>query len=192
MMPDKTIMGWARWAYHSWHYFNNETYSVCKRCSHPHEIFKPTDESPAPYINDACGWCKKVLDETIVKTLQTKPPLTIRDKFANADITYNYDLLLKLTRDIPYGLELGEKKEVIPKELRETVEKRDNCTCQLCHLKDTYGNPGWDIPGKLAIHHIIPNGLAVEENLITLCKNCHNVVHLLLYITKKWRYVPMR
>lgn len=104
----------------------------------------------------------------------------------------NYDILLQLTQDVPNGLDRKQKKEKIEKKIREKVVERDGSACQMCGLVDRYGNPGWDIPGKLAIHHIIPNGPADPDNLITLCKYCHSAVHSLLYADGKWRYVPVR
>jgi len=48
-------------------------------------------------------------------------------------------------------------------ELREQIRKRDNYTCQLCHKK---GN---------TVHHIDYNKQnCKEDNLITLCRRCHN------------------
>ena len=105
---------------------------------------------------------------------------------------YNFDLLMKMTRDIPDGLDRSVSKEGVSKALREQLVTRDNLTCQICGLQDQYGNPGWDVPGKLAVHHIIPNGPATLDNTITLCRYCHNAVHAILYASGKWRYVPMR
>lgn len=77
--------------------------------------------------------------------------------------------------------------------MRKTISERDKYICQLCNHEDKkngYGNPQWNIPGSLHIHHIIPNGAATEDNLITLCEKCHKVVHLLLYLDGKWRWIP--
>jgi 5-methylcytosine-specific restriction endonuclease McrA len=106
-----------------------------------------------------------------------------------------YEILLKITRDVPEGLkiiakETGRKAEQIPKNMREIITIRDNLTCQVCGKKDDYGNKHWDIPGDLNIHHIIPNGSATEENLITLCKHCHTIVHHLLFVSGKWFWIP--
>lgn len=106
--------------------------------------------------------------------------------------TFNWDKIRELVEIVPAGLDLSQKKGKISKKIRRELVKRDNLTCQCCGLQDKYGNPGFDIPGKLAVHHIIPNGEATLENCITLCKYCHNVIHLILYILKKWRYVPMK
>ena len=105
---------------------------------------------------------------------------------------FNWEKIKELVERVPFGLELSQPKGVITKAVRQELTQRDALTCQCCGLQDNYGNPGFAIPGKLAVHHIIPNGAATLENLITLCKYCHNVVHLILYILRKWRYVPMR
>lgn len=103
----------------------------------------------------------------------------------------NMDLIIQLV-SIPDNLDRKIKKEMVTPNTRAQVTSRDNLTCQICGLKHKYGNPGWDISGKLAIHHKIPNGTAELDNLITLCKYCHTAVHLILYSSGKWRYVPMR
>ncbi len=105
----------------------------------------------------------------------------------------DYDLILRLIDiNIPDNLDRSVKKEPVTKELRMKIVERDNKSCCICGLKGEYGNPGFDIPGKLAIHHIIPNGKATLENTITLCRYCHNAIHALLYASGKWRYVTMR
>lgn len=53
---------------------------------------------------------------------------------------------------------------------REAVLNRDNYTCQKCGAKNT----------KLEVHHIIfrsQGGTDDENNLITLCENCHSRLH---------------
>jgi len=102
----------------------------------------------------------------------------------------DYDLFLELVK-IPDNLDRRIKKEKISKERRIKLGERDNKSCRVCGLQGEYGNPGFDIPGKLAIHHIIPNGNGTLDNTITLCRYCHNAVHALLYASGKWRYVPM-
>ncbi len=103
---------------------------------------------------------------------------------------FDWDLLMRLTKEIPENLNRGAKKELIGKEIRRHVYLRDKKTCQICRKKGEYGNPQYGIAGILSIHHIIPNGVGELNTLITLCEKCHAVVHLLLYIEGKWRYVP--
>lgn len=100
------------------------------------------------------------------------------------------ELLIKLV-DIPDNLDRKQKKTVISKATRQLVTERDSNTCQLCGLKGNYGNPNYDIKGKLTIHHIIPNGTVELDNLVTLCKYCHGAIHILLYSSGKWKYVPL-
>jgi 5-methylcytosine-specific restriction endonuclease McrA len=103
----------------------------------------------------------------------------------------NYDTLLKITREVPDGLKVnGRKPEPITPGVRQTITERDCLTCQICDVKGQYGNKHWGIEGNLNIHHIIPNGPATEDNLITLCKYCHTIVHHILYVSGKWYWVP--
>ena len=67
----------------------------------------------------------------------------------------------------PYGLEFND-------ELKEKIRQRDNYRCQECfrHQDELYTKSG--IKYKLAIHHIDYNkNNNNENNLISLCKNCH-------------------
>ena len=53
---------------------------------------------------------------------------------------------------------------------REAVLNRDNYTCQVCGKKNT----------RLEVHHIVyrsQGGTDDENNLITLCEDCHDKVH---------------
>ena len=53
---------------------------------------------------------------------------------------------------------------------KEAIRNRDNYTCQCCGKKNI----------RLEVHHIIyrsNSGTNDENNLITLCENCHNNVH---------------
>ena len=53
---------------------------------------------------------------------------------------------------------------------REAILHRDNYTCQVCGKKHV----------RLEVHHVIPRskgGTDDENNLITLCEDCHEAVH---------------
>lgn len=69
---------------------------------------------------------------------------------------------------------------------REAILNRDNYTCQCCGKKHTL----------LEVHHIIwrsKGGSDDEDNLITLCHDCHSRVHEgLLVINKKPRRVNLK
>ena len=93
---------------------------------------------------------------------------------------YNFELLIRLTWDIPDRLPHTDTATV-PKETRNAALERDEFTCQLCGVK----NPG---RRQLFLHHIIPSGSAVLENLISLCCHCHSAVHNILHALGKWTY----
>ena len=69
---------------------------------------------------------------------------------------------------------------------------RDKFTCQDCGEFHAYKNScGVYIPiddGELEVHHIVPvfqGGGHHQENLVTLCKQCHRDRHLLLKEVKE-------
>lgn len=104
---------------------------------------------------------------------------------------FNLELFLNITRDLP-DFDKKEEKEIISKEVRLFINNRDGCACKLCGVEGMFGYERYGISGDLAIHHIIPNGNATPENLITLCKSCHQLVHLMLYKLGKWKWVLFR
>ncbi len=77
----------------------------------------------------------------------------------------------------PRGFERGTSREVQP-ELRKMVLERDNWTCQRCgKSKDDYPEL------ELHCHHIFPINedpirSADIDNCITLCKECHEWIHM--------------
>jgi len=50
--------------------------------------------------------------------------------------------------------------------MKRRVFERDNYECQDCGLKI-----------DLDCHHLDPKGLTVDENLVSLCPNCHRLRH---------------
>ncbi len=84
----------------------------------------------------------------------------------------------RLVNKIPW-CDPEKEKEPLDKEIKEKIIQRDNHKCPLCK-----GNSNDD---GLAVHHIIPNGPATEENLMLLCNFCHDKIHL--FLSKKgYRY----
>ena len=53
----------------------------------------------------------------------------------------------------------------ISKEVREAVEKRDNHCCIFC------GSP--ESRGEAHFVNRSQGGLGIEENIVTVCRNCH-------------------
>ena len=65
---------------------------------------------------------------------------------------------------------LPYKKQPIPRELRESVLRRDDFTCQACGLRDPRAR-------HLAADHIYPEskgGATTMENLQCLCRWCNS------------------
>ncbi len=71
---------------------------------------------------------------------------------------------------------VGERHPLDP-QLRQTVLIRDDFTCKCCGLKMI----GVRL-GLIAVHHKIPvhvGGKDTEQNLTTLCVNCHVILHIM-------------
>lgn len=92
-----------------------------------------------------------------------------RSKKARLEL-FGFDLnvLDMLLNHVPIYVE--GKKEPYSTEMRDYIYERDNYECRLCYSS-------WN---GFHCHHIIPNGSASEDNLITLCLKCHEIVHRLL------------
>ena len=84
---------------------------------------------------------------------------------------YGFDLNLLdcLLNHVPW-YEEGKTKESFSIEMRDYIYARDNYMCHLCHSS-------WN---GLICHHIHPQGNITEDNLITLCLKCHEIIHRLL------------
>lgn len=71
----------------------------------------------------------------------------------------NFDIFVEY-RSNPYPTEWND-------ELREKIRNRDNNCCQLCSSAE-----------KLEVHHIdYIKSNCNENNLVTLCRKCHNITH---------------
>lgn len=82
---------------------------------------------------------------------------------------FDLSLIDKLLNSVPwYNPEIT--KEVFTIEMRDLIYERDDNECRLCHSF-------WN---GLICHHIEPQGKATEDNLITLCLKCHEIIHRLL------------
>lgn len=66
-------------------------------------------------------------------------------------------------------------RKPLDKELRQGVLMRDEFKCKCCGVGGTEA-----YLGILAVHHIIPvylNGPDIKDNLVSLCVNCHVMLH---------------
>lgn len=95
---------------------------------------------------------------------------------------------------IPYGaMNSSRKKETLQPKDRLHFETRDKGVCYLCGSVYKYGSCNVyaysDTNYKLShLHHVIPNGNVTDENIITLCTHCHQMVHQAMYVAGKWKY----
>jgi len=87
----------------------------------------------------------------------------------------NWDLLRKLVEEAD---SVGSD-EPVPRSIRNYVLWRDNYTCAICGRKVKSPH----------VHHINPGKPGTPENLVTLCRCCHQVVHCLLYVLGKHKFV---
>jgi hypothetical protein len=96
-------------------------------------------------------------------------------------MSFDYDLLLSLTREVPRVRDHSHANESVPDQVRDQVIARDGGACRLCRFtSDRFGTwSGWN-PDQLGVHHVLPGGPATPENLVSLCTRCHKLVHHIL------------
>jgi 5-methylcytosine-specific restriction endonuclease McrA len=105
----------------------------------------------------------------------------------------NWRKLEELTYMIPDNLNKKQKRKNLQPIDRLHFEKRDMGLCYLCGSTYHYGSCNQysmaERSNKLSqLHHRTPNGDLSENNMVTLCIPCHQLVHLMLYSMGKWRY----
>ncbi|RLG44141.1 MAG: hypothetical protein DRN81_05210 [Thermoproteota archaeon] len=97
-------------------------------------------------------------------------------------MSFNYERLMFLTKDVPHGLMASnKKKEEVNNETRARILKKWDYRCYLCNREK-----------HCIIHHRIPNGDASDENLYPLCEHCHKLVHTILWLDGKWMFQGYR
>jgi len=87
----------------------------------------------------------------------------------------NWELLKRLVEEA----ESVGSDPPIPRKVREEVINRDGHKCAICgrRVKSPH------------VHHINPGKPSTPDNLITLCRSCHQAVHCLLYSAGKHKFV---
>jgi len=91
----------------------------------------------------------------------------------------DWELLRHLVDSAPDNYDKGKKKKGILD--RQRIIDRDK-VCKLCGKENSYDREG---RSRLHIHHIDPKGDSTDDNLILLCKYCHQTVHCLLFVSDK-------
>jgi 5-methylcytosine-specific restriction endonuclease McrA len=87
----------------------------------------------------------------------------------------------------------NQTKETLNPSDRLKFETRDGGVCYICGSVYHYGScnmySGLYGTCKLShLHHIIPNGTVNDNNIVTLCTHCHQMVHQAMYISGVWKY----
>jgi len=113
----------------------------------------------------------------------------------NKSRCFNWSQLQSLVDRVPDKIDTSIKKGNLDDRDRLHFEKRDKGVCYICNQINYYGSHNPYLYGKeyasvgvSHLHHIIPNGGATDENIVTLCTHCHQIVHQILYLCGKWRY----
>jgi hypothetical protein len=111
------------------------------------------------------------------------------------DRCFDWDRLKRFVDIVPKNLDKSNTKVALNTKDRLHFEKRDKGICAICFQVNHYGSNNhfsmytYSGGGLSHLHHVIPNGGVSDNNIITLCTHCHQVVHQLLYLQGKWRYV---
>ena len=105
----------------------------------------------------------------------------------------DWDKFKRLVEGIPDNLDKTKTKKALQPNDRLHFEMRDKGLCYLCGSTFHYGSCNvYAYTGtnyKLShLHHVIPNGDISDENIITLCTHCHQMVHQASFIAGKWKY----
>jgi hypothetical protein len=103
---------------------------------------------------------------------------TIKEKPSNNLNWKKFEYLIDI---VPNNLNKSIKKTSLQPADMLHFEKRDGCNCYLCGTISRYTQ----------FHHIRPNGGVSDDNIVTLCLNCHKLVHLALYKSGKWKYIHL-
>tara|TARA_B100000902_G_scaffold247617_1_gene234310 strand:+ start:2049 stop:2375 length:327 start_codon:yes stop_codon:yes gene_type:complete len=78
----------------------------------------------------------------------------------------------------PNKLRSGKSRRFVDPAFKDKIRRRDNYECRICFAKAS------EFKYALQVHHIRPvsiGGRDRENNLITLCENCHLEVHEDIY-----------
>lgn len=97
----------------------------------------------------------------------------------------NWEILRQLVDSAPDKYDRNETKKYISPKMKKKIWERDK-VCKICGRIDKDDSVGNSI---LHMHHINPKGESTDDNLVLLCKHCHQAVHCLLFALKKCCFV---
>ena len=106
----------------------------------------------------------------------------------------DWKVLDELMQVVPYECwKSGHKKQNLTLADHLHFETRDKGCCKMCGRIAPYGSNNIYSQYKYTscysqLHHVIPNEKISDANVVTLCIHCHQIIHLLLYVDRRWRY----
>jgi 5-methylcytosine-specific restriction endonuclease McrA len=112
----------------------------------------------------------------------------------NKNRMFDWTRLKYIVESVPLDLDRSSTKKTFQPKDRLHFESKHRGVCWICGQVNHYGSnnkyscytyTGYSVSH---LHHIIPNGDISDDNIITLCVHCHQLVHHLLYMTGRWRY----
>lgn len=98
---------------------------------------------------------------------------------------FDWEYLKYLVDVFHSDIDKSKKKKRVSNETKIRIRQRDNYKCRICGKEDKLGCDGVSI---LHTHHITPNKNS-DDDLVTLCKYCHQTVHCILCVIGKGRCV---
>lgn len=140
-----------------------------------------------PYYTERKRLGVKIID---YEALRLTNAMKIKEKI-NHDL--NWNAFRKLVEIDINSIDYTKKKSVLQPKDRLHFEVRDRGLCFICGSIYYYGSCNvyayTQSNYKMShLNHIIPNGDTTDENIVTLCTHCHQMVHQALFVAGNWRY----
>lgn len=170
---------------------------ICNQKKRPSQFYR--DRNARNGYSEICMGChKKTLvrpagyksNEDMIRQLRSNNDELITEKREFGIDWGRFKNLVEVY--IPKNTKNYSKETLQPKD-RLKFEVRDKGICYICDSKFHYGScnvySGLNRTYKLShLHHIIPNGDVSDDNIVTLCTHCHQLVHQAMYIAGTWKY----
>ena len=134
--------------------------------------FGDTVEGAEEVAGDVTEGSEQLTDQDVLELLEMADSLDEDSEVSSDD----FSDMSTPDSDFVDQQKVGERHPLDPA-LRQAVLARDDFTCRCCGMKMIGARLG-----LIAVHHIIPvhcSGKDELKNLVTLCSNCHILLHVL-------------
>lgn len=134
--------------------------------------FGDTVEGAEEVAGDVTEGSEQLTDQDVLELLEMADSLDDDSEVSSDD----FSDMSTPDSDFVDQQKVGERHPLDPA-LRQAVLARDDFTCRCCGMKMIGARLG-----LIAVHHIIPvhcSGKDELKNLVTLCSNCHILLHVL-------------